>query len=114
MSESVTQDVLLRDRPNSPEAIRDSWYKASLTGEVRRLWLQAVSATRRRHAKANVTHSAAEGKQYSLFILYGHFPVFVAIIDNQGKRERICQRVCYGRVVRANAVKVEMGSRSAP
>jgi hypothetical protein len=43
---------------------------------------------RRRQAKANVAHSATalESKQYSVFILCGHFPIFIAIINNEGQR----------------------------
>jgi hypothetical protein len=44
---------------------------------------------RRRQAKANVSHSATalESKEYSGFILCGHFPIFIAIINNEGQRE---------------------------
>jgi hypothetical protein len=44
--------------------------------------------TRGWQAKANVAHSATalESKQYSVFILCGHFPIFIAIINNEGQR----------------------------
>ena len=67
--------------------------------------------TRNRHPKGDAAHTIAvlECKHYSLFVVCGEATIFDIIVNDEWKRRRMCQHICYGSAMGTNEAETQVG-----